>query len=252
MSNTKAIFITVRSASTRLPNKAHLTINNKKTIEYVIEQAKKSKFADTIVLCTTLNPEDDSLCRVAENNNIKYFRGSTNDKLDRWLQAAKKNNVDFIVTADGDDLFCSYELMDLAFQQREKNNSDFIQGEGLVSGSFTYGISTKALTKACQIKDTDQTEMMWVYFTETGICKVENLENVPSVYLRDDIRMTLDYEEDFVFFKTVIESLEQNFNTRDVLSFLDKNTETIEINYFLQDAWKHNQQIKTTLELNNE
>ena len=252
MSGVKAIFITVRSASKRLPNKAHLTINNKKTIEYVIEQAKKSKLADTIVLCTTLNPEDEALCRIAEKNNIKYFRGSTDDKLDRWLHAAKENNVDFFVTADGDDLFCSYELMDLAFQQHERNNSDFIQGQGLASGSFTYGISTKALTRACQIKDTDQTEMMWVYFTETGICKVEELENVPSTYFRDDVRMTLDYEEDFVFFKTVIGSLSQDFDTRDVLSFLNKNPKVVEINYFLQDAWEHNQQMKTTLELNDE
>ena len=94
--------------------------------------------------------------------------------------------------------------------------------------------------------------MMWVYFTETGICKVEELENVPSTYFRDDVRMTLDYEEDFVFFKTVIGSLSQDFDTRDVLSFLNKNPKVVEINYFLQDAWKHNQQMKTTLELNDE
>ena len=249
MSRTKAIFITVRSASTRLPNKAHLMINDKKTIEYVIDQAKKSHLSDMVVLCTTLNPEDDELCNIAIKNNIKYYRGSVDDKLDRWLQAAKQNNVDFFVTADGDDLFCSHELIDLAFEQYERNNSDFIQGNGLVSGSFTYGISTKALVDACRIKDTDQTEMMWVYFTETGICEVESLENVPSLYLRNDIRMTLDYKEDFLFFEKVIKSLNKNFNTRDVLSFLDKNKEVVEINYFLEDAWKQNQISKTTLDL---
>ena len=94
--------------------------------------------------------------------------------------------------------------------------------------------------------------MMWVYFTETGICKVEELENVPSTYFRDDVRMTLDYEEVFVFFKTVIGSISQDFDTRDVLSFLNKNPKVVEINYFLQDAWKYNQQMKTTLELNDE
>ena len=34
----KAIFITVRSASTRLPEKCYREINNKPTIQYVIEQ----------------------------------------------------------------------------------------------------------------------------------------------------------------------------------------------------------------------
>ena len=33
----------------------------------------------------------------------------------------KKFNIDFFITADGDDLFCSKELIDLAFK------SEFIQ-----------------------------------------------------------------------------------------------------------------------------
>ena len=48
-----AIFITVRSGSTRLPNKATLGIGDKATIEYVIQNAKRSKYADKVVLCTT-------------------------------------------------------------------------------------------------------------------------------------------------------------------------------------------------------
>ena len=40
------------------------------------------------------------------------------------------------------------------------------------------------------IKDTNDTEMMWVYFTDTGLFNVQELENVPEVYKRDDIRMT--------------------------------------------------------------
>ena len=48
-----SIFITVRTGSTRLPNKSILTIKGKHTIEYVIDSAKKSKHADRIVLCTT-------------------------------------------------------------------------------------------------------------------------------------------------------------------------------------------------------
>ena len=38
--------------------------------------------------------------------------------------------------------------------------------------------------------------MMWVYFTETGLFRVEDLQDVDHVYCRDDIRMTLDYDDD--------------------------------------------------------
>ena len=245
----KAIFITVRTGSTRLPGKSLAKINDKTTIEYVIDNAKKSKLADKIVLCTTTLPNDLSLCQIAKDNDIDFMRGSVEDKLERWNAACRQFGVDFFVTADGDDLFCSHELMDLAFEQYERNNSEFIQGKGLVSGSFTYGIASSALAKACDIKDTDQTEMMWVYFTETGICKIEDLENVPEAYLRNDIRMTLDYKEDLDFFTAVINNLGPDFDMRDVLMFLDNNKEVVAINYFLEDQWKQNQEAKTTLEI---
>jgi len=242
------IFITVRTGSTRLPMKALLKINGKHTIEYVIDQAKKSEFAEKIILCTTTLPEDDVLCELAERNGIHYHRGSIEDKLDRWLSAALEHGVHFFVTADGDDLFCSPELMDLAFVQQNLANSDFIEGDGLVSGSFTYGIKTSVLFKVCEMKDTTDTEMMWVYFTDTGVCSVEKLQNVPSIYKRSDIRMTLDYQEDFTFFKTVIESFKgKGFTMKDVLKYLDDNKEVVAINYHLEEEWKQNQIDKTKL-----
>ena len=68
----KAIFISVRTGSTRLPNKSILKIKDKYTIEYVIDSVKKSKYADEIVLCTTKRINDTMLCDIAEKNNIKY------------------------------------------------------------------------------------------------------------------------------------------------------------------------------------
>ena len=69
----KAIFISVRTGSTRLPNKSMLKIKNKHTIEYVIDSVKKSKHADEIVLCTTKKAEDVILGAVAEVNKIKFY-----------------------------------------------------------------------------------------------------------------------------------------------------------------------------------
>ena len=112
-----AIFITVRSGSTRLPNKATLKINGVPTIEHLIKRVKNSKLADVIVLCTTTLPEDDILCQIAEDNNIKYYRGSVKDKLERWKGACEKFNIDFFITADGDDLFCEPTLIDLALNE---------------------------------------------------------------------------------------------------------------------------------------
>src|SRR3989344_2521286 len=152
----KAIFITVRTGSSRLPQKALIKIDNVATIEHLIERIKHSQRKDGIVLCTTQEAADDILVEIAANHGIESFRGSTEDKLERWNGAAKKFGVEFFVTADGDDLFCEPELMDFAFDQYEINEPDFIAGDGkgIIVGSFTYGIKASALEKVCKIKDT--------------------------------------------------------------------------------------------------
>ncbi len=246
----KAVFITVRTGSSRLPKKALLEINGKPTIEYLVRRVKLSKKSDMIVLCTTESKEDEVLCQIAERNGISFYRGSTNDKLERWRGAAKMYDVEFFVTADGDDLFCEPELIDLAFGQYEKDHPDFIEGKGLICGSFTYGIKTTALEKVCEIKDTDDTEMMWVYFTDTGLFKTDVLKNVPLFFKRPEIRMTLDYQDDFEFFKTVIEHFadkKNTFNLRDIVDFLDKNPDVIKINQHLQKRFLENQKEKIKL-----
>ena len=140
----KAIFITVRTGSTRLPNKSLLKIGEKTTIEHLIARVKKSRYADMVVLCTTALPTDDILCEIATRNNIHYFRGSAPDKLERWNGACKKFGIDFFVTADGDDLFCDPHLIDLAFEQYEKSNGevDFIKSDDVICGVFTYAMAS--------------------------------------------------------------------------------------------------------------
>ena len=238
----KSIFITVRSGSTRLPNKAILKINGKTTIEHLIDRVKNSKLSDSIVLCTTTLPEDNVLCDIAKSNNIKYYRGSVKDKLERWKGACEKYNIDFFVTADGDDLFCEPKLIDLAISQYENTNADFIKTDEVVCGAFTFGIKYTALKKVCEIKDTDDTEMMWVYFTDTGLFNVENLQNIPKNYKRKDIRMTLDYKDDFNFFKNVIEHFNKKvFGLDDILSYIDSNPEVSKLNFYLEQNWSENQ-----------
>ena len=248
----KAIFITVRNGSTRLPDKALKIIQGIPTIEYIIRRMKYSKLAEKIVLCTTENKQDDSLVEIALRNNIDFFRGSEEDKLERWHGAAQKFNIEFFCTADGDDLFCDPVLIDYAFEQYLRNNSVFIESKKVITGAFTYGIKVSALKKVCEIKDSDQTEMMWVYFTESGLFKCEELENIHEKYVRSDIRMTLDYQEDYDFFNTIIEKSNKKCDylaLDEIVNIINAYPEIKDINFFRQQQWADNQKMKTVLKL---
>ena len=246
-----AIFITVRSDSSRLPQKALLPILGKPTIEMVMLRAKLVRNADTVIVCTTERAIDDGIVEIASRCGVQHFRGSLEDKLDRWLGATRKFNIDFFVTMDGDDLLCDPELMEAGIEQLKTTDVDFLEApEGLICGSFTYGIRSSALEKVCTIKGTSDTEMMWVYFKDTGLFKVATLAVQDPIFFNPDIRMTLDYEEDFAFFQAIFQHyqcINNDTPLRVIVPFLKEHPEIVQFNAFRRQDWATNQKLKAKL-----
>tara|TARA_Y100001938_G_C8045648_1_gene408709 strand:+ start:514 stop:1233 length:720 start_codon:yes stop_codon:yes gene_type:complete len=233
----KAIFISVRTGSSRLPNKSMIKIKDKHTIEYVIDAVKKSTQADEIVLCTTENAEDVILGAVAEVNKIKFLYGDENNKLKRWYQAARKFNVDYFVTVDGDDLFYDSRLADLCFNNFE--DYDMVNGQGLYND--TYGFKTSTIKSMLDILGNKIAEPHEVVKLFKNKFNIKTPNNIPSILKKQNIRMTLDYKEDLEFFENVINNIKNNFDLDDVLLYLKENKSVIDLNYFREDDWKKNQ-----------
>ena len=238
-----AIFLSVRTGSSRLPNKSVLKIHNKYTIEYVIDNLKKSEKTDKIILCTTRKSEDDILCEIAQNNNIKVFRGSERNKIRRWYFAAVEYDVDNIVTVDGDDLFFDVRLADMCFHQIKKSN--FVNGQGLYND--VYGFKIKTLQNILDFAKGNIIEPHEITrFLSNKNINTEKLVNVPKLFEKKDIRMTLDYEEDFLFFENVIKNIRGDLTLENILEYLDKNKEVININFFRDNDWQAKQNINMT------
>jgi spore coat polysaccharide biosynthesis protein SpsF len=246
-----AIFITVRSDSRRLPQKALLPILGKPTIEMVILRAKLVRNADTVIVCTTERSLDDGIVEIASRCGVQHFRGSLEDKLDRWLGATRQFNIDFFVTSDGDDLLCDPELMEAGIEQLKTTDVDFLEApEGLICGSFTYGIRSSALEKVCTIKGTSDTEMMWVYFKDTGLFNAATLAVQDPIFFDPDIRLTLDYEEDLAFFQAIFQHyqcINNDTPLRVIVPFLKEHPEIVQLNAFRRQDWATNQKLKAKL-----
>lgn len=247
-----AVLITVRSGSTRLPGKSLVPIyRDVPLLEHVINRAKGSKLADKIIVCTTILEEDDKISKIAEKCNVLVFRGSVEDKLERWNNAVDKYQIDYFATMDGDDPLCVPELIDKSLKQIISENVDFIESTEVVTGLFTYAIKSSALKRVCEIKDSSKTEMMWTYFKDTGLFKMQQLKDIPVKLKRNDIRLTLDYSEDLELFKLIFSKIpgEENINIDQVIDLLNDNAEIREINFHRQSDFLANQQANTILKL---
>jgi len=247
-----ATMIAVRMKSTRLPKKALLKIKGRTVIEHLIDRLKTAKLPDLIILCTSTHPEDRALVDIAEKNGIEGFRGSEKDKLGRFLGAAEKYNVDFVVSVDGDDVFCDPEFIDKTIETFIRTQADYITCNDLPLGAASQGIKIDALKKICRIKDEIDTEIYGGYFTETGLFKVEHLSVEDPELRHPEIRMTLDYSEDYEFFKAVFDELwvpGKVFTLKEILNLLKRKPQIIEINRHVQQKYAERIQKQAKIKL---
>lgn len=238
-----AIFITARTKSTRLPRKVLLKIKGKTIIEHLIDRLKLAKLSDLIVLCTSTNPKDQILVNIAKRNGIQHFRGSEDDVLERFSEAASAFNVDFIVVTWGDELFCDPEYIDKTIDLYRETNADFIRCDELPLGTFVYGLKVEALKKVCQMKKDTDTEVWGGYFTESGLFDVKYLK-VDDVNLRHpEIRITLDYKEDLQLVREIFARLYQEGQViplSEIVRLLTERPELMDINRKCQELYEAN------------
>jgi len=207
----------------------------------MITRIKHAQSPDKYVICTTDLPEDDVFKEVASRCNTEIFRGHPTDILKRWLDCADYFKARYFISAEADDVFCDPDYIDVIVRELVKGEYDYITCKGLPFGVTPTGIKVSALRKICEMKMDDDTQGQERYFTKSGLFKVKNIYiDDPEIH-NPDIRMTLDYQEDYLFFKTIFERFypKQTFFTlREILRLLKEHPEIIRINEEMQETYR--------------
>jgi spore coat polysaccharide biosynthesis protein SpsF len=234
-------FVTVRVASSRLKNKCLLPFGDGNVLEHVIRRAKFFDFEP--VVCTTTHKEDDVIAKIATHENCLCFRGSSKDKLKRWLDACDEFNISAFHTIDADDPFFDGELCKKSFQLLLEKNFDVIYpSKNTFIGSVGFSIKTDIIRKACEIKTSDDTEMMWYYLEK--IPGLKQMELPIARVKAKDFRLTLDYDEDYWMLCTVLRILGANTTREEMENLFIKNPDLYKINWFRNESWKQAQLAK--------
>ena len=233
--------ITGRLKSTRLPKKLLLEIKGKPIINHMIDRLKLAKQVNEIIICSSTNNQDKPLADIAKQNNIQCYFGDPDDVLVRLLKAADKFNLDYILNITADCPFVDPGYADKMVNKYIETNADLIRQFDLPHGVFSYGIKVEALRKVVSLKDSTDTEVWGRYFVDTGIFDVLDLDVENEKHRRPGLRMTLDYQEDFEFFQAVFDELyieNKVFSLTQILNFLDRKPEIIEINKYCVNKFK--------------
>lgn len=236
-----AAIVTVRNSSTRLPNKAIAKIkSNLRAIDIVVERAKKTGFP--VIIATSNAADDDVFVDVAKQHGVHIFRGSLLNKIKRWYDCFNEYDIENALLIDGDDLAHNYDIGSRAMLELKSGKFDIIiNPDDIITGFFTYAIRRSAIVKMYAIAPSEETN------TDVPTRYVEKASlNVFYIKLHDyernrKIRLTLDYEEDLKFFRTLYENVDVLESGKGIIDFLDKNNFISQINFYRQNDYLQNQ-----------
>lgn len=227
--------IQARVGSTRLPNKVFAEIEGKPLLWHVVNRLRKSKYLDSIIIATTTNFKDEIIEDWARENGIQCFRGSENNVLKRYYDAAKKYDANVIVRITADDPFKDYRVMDQVIEKYLSENADFACNnnpptfpEGLDIEVFSIEAITKAYNNA---ESSFEKEHVTQYFYKNPVdFKISVVSNTDDLSY---LRWTIDEEKDLEMARRVYEKLfaeKQIFLMKDILELIKKHPEIPHIN----------------------
>jgi len=229
--------IQARMGSTRLPGKVMKEILGRPVILWDLDRVSHSKLIDEIVVAIPYGKENDVIVDTIENYNDKIIisRGSEDDVLDRYYQAAVKTNADVVVRITSDCPLIDPVVMDHVIEQFLNSDCDYCSNSltrtyprGLDTEVFSFKVLEEAWNKA---ETGYEREHVTPYIIENpDKFKLLNVEN--NIDLSHQ-RWTLDTKEDFEFIDAVYQRIypkKQVFLMDDVLELLDQEPELIEIN----------------------
>lgn len=227
--------IEARMTSSRLPGKVLMEASGKPLLQILIERLKKSRFIHDIVVATTVNVQDDPIIALANKLGVKSFRGSELNVLERVCGAARSVNAEVLVEITGDCPLIDVGLVDgviEAFLAHYPEHRYFSNTGTEIS--MPWGLDAQAFLAQdlYDINDDnpdkeDQEHVSYRFYRKESGDKYKPFHIKYTGELnRPELRVTLDYREDYELIKATYEALSPHnpdFTAVDVIRWLDQN-----------------------------
>lgn len=237
--------IQARLGSSRLPSKVLMELMGRPMLSYMLERVSKVEDLHEIVVATTTQQQDDAIEAFCRTNHTKVFRGSENDVLDRYFQAASAYHADIILRLTADCPLIDPRVVDKIIHAFLKKYPDIDFAGNVKPATFPDGLDTEVFTMDAlrrawtEAKNPLDREHVTPYFyDEPGRFRTLNItaERDYSKY-----RITVDHAEDFQVIENIIRNLyskKRPFSFEEIVAYLDQHQEVMTLNQsFNRNPW---------------
>lgn len=241
--------IQARYSSSRLPGKVLIELGGKPILQWQVERLKRSRLIDEIVIATTTNTADDKIVNFCKVNNLKCFRGSENDVLERISNLIDKHQADIHVECFGDSPLIDAEIVDefAGFLIKNIDTLDLVTNTMKTTyppGSEVTVYKGASLLKANQLVDAHDPLREHVSLnikSRPQIFSITNLEAPPHLNY-PDFFIEIDTPEDLkvlqFIFKKMENSIDKTYSLIEIINIMKSNPKIAKINSKVTRRWK--------------
>jgi spore coat polysaccharide biosynthesis protein SpsF len=216
-----------RISSTRLPRKVLLPIKGKTLLQFHLERVTKSTLVSKWIVATT---EETKL-------SLPCFKGSLHDVLDRFYQAVKNEQAEYVVRVTSDCPLIDARVIDDIVKSCIEQKLDYMSNtlkptfpDGMDVEVFKFTALEKAWKEANILSEREHvTPFIWKNSSFLGE-SVFTSKNYSHEKDYSSYRLTVDQQEDFELIKILIEALGEDKLWMDYVNYLENHPQLLATN----------------------
>ncbi len=227
--------IQARMGSTRLPGKVMREIRGRPMIDWVVGRARRISEVHETVVATSVLEREKPLVEHLEAQDVPVVRGSEEDVLARFVQAAEAEDADVVMRLTADCPLLMPAVSGKVVRAFNRRECDY--ASNTIERTYPRGLDTEViLTEALQKTDRKATSSAdREHVTRYVRRRPEQFRqcSVAAEIDRSDLRWTVDEEADLKLVRRIYEALgaqAMEADYEDVLGVLEERPEWSDIN----------------------
>lgn len=219
-----------RVTSSRLPGKVLKPLLGAPMLLRQIERLQKAQKIDRLLVATSNEPADDLIEKLCEEHGIGCYRGSLNDVLDRFYQAARAFKPEHVVRLTADCPLADPVLIDDVIGFYLDGGFDY--ASNAIEPTFPDGLDVEIFRFSCLERVwrdatlPSQREHVTPFIHQQPLrFKIGHFKSPNDL---SHLRWTVDESKDFELVTMVYEALypkNPDFSTQDILNLLNRRPE---------------------------